>query len=73
MPVALGCLQYVTDAGCFGGFREDNFQPHASPFAAPFVEDMSRRQGIFVGQLGQPDSQIAANFPGKASKEGPKL
>jgi len=73
MPVALGCLQYVTDAGCFGGFREYSFQPHDSPFAQAFVEDMSRRQEIFVGQLEQPDSQIAANFPGKASKEGPKL
>ena len=73
MPVALGCLQYVTDAGCFGGFREYKFQPHDSPFAQAFVEDMSRRQEIFVGQLEQPDSQIAANFPGKATKERPKL
>ena len=57
MPVALGCLQYVTDAGCFGGFREYSFQPHDSPFAQAFVEDMSRRQEIFVAQLEQPDSQ----------------
>jgi predicted phosphodiesterase len=51
MPCCLGCMQYTTDAGCFGGSREIQLEPIDSEFSQSFVADMARRQSFFVEQV----------------------
>jgi hypothetical protein len=48
MPVCLGCMQYVTDAGCFGGSRTYSIEPTDSEFTTRWVADLARRQAVMV-------------------------